>query len=167
MSAVILDGRKLAERLRAELKAKAVEVTATRGCPAQLTLVAAGEDPTALLYGAHVQRSCARIGLNCMLRRYPESIAETELRVEVAALGARGDVDGVALLLPLPEHIEQRMVTEVLPPHKDVDGLGPRNAGYLMLGVPQLCPQHRGRRAGAAALRGHRAARDERGRRGP
>ncbi len=140
MSAVILDGRKLAERLRAELKAKAAEVTASRGRPAQLTLVAAGEDPTALLYGEHVQRSCARIGLNCMLRRYPESIAETELRVEVAALGARADVDGVALLLPLPEHIEQRMVTEVLPPHKDVDGLGPRNAGYLMLGFPSFVP---------------------------
>ncbi|HEX6818059.1 MAG TPA: bifunctional 5,10-methylenetetrahydrofolate dehydrogenase/5,10-methenyltetrahydrofolate cyclohydrolase [Ktedonobacterales bacterium] len=140
MSAVILDGRKLAERLRAELKVEAAQVTASRGRPARLTLVAAGEDPTALLYAEQVLRSCSRIGLECVLRRYPATIAETDLRVEVAALGARADVDGVALLLPLPAHIEQRMVTEVLPPHKDVDGLGPRNAGYLMLGFPSFVP---------------------------
>jgi len=140
MSAVILDGRALAQRLRRELREKAAHVTHDRGRPAQLTLVAVGEDRTALLYAEQVARSCATIGVKCVLRRYPEQIAETALRVEVAALGARAEMDGVVLLLPLPTHIHQRMVTEVLPPEKDVDGLGPRNAGYLMLGFPSFVP---------------------------
>jgi methylenetetrahydrofolate dehydrogenase (NADP+)/methenyltetrahydrofolate cyclohydrolase len=140
MSAVILDGRALAQRLRRELREKAAHVTRDRGRPAQLTLVAVGEDRTALLYAEQVARSCATIGVECVLRRYPGKIAETALRVEIAALGARAEVDGVVLLLPLPAHIRQRMVTEVLPPEKDVDGLGPRNAGYLMLGFPSFVP---------------------------
>ncbi len=140
MSAVILDGRALAQRLRRELRQRAAEVRRDRGRPAHLTLVVAGEDRTALLYAEQVARSCAHVGVESVLRRYPEQIAETALRVEVAALGARAEVDGVVLLLPLPAHIRQRMVTEVLPPEKDVDGLGPRNAGYLMLGFPSFVP---------------------------
>lgn len=140
MGATVLDARGLGERLRAELAARAAQVTAERGRPALLTLVAVGEDETALLYAEQVARSCARVGVACALRRYPAEIAETALRVEIAALGARAEVDGVVLLLPLPRHIRQRVVTEVLPPEKDVDGLGPRNAGYLMLGFPSFVP---------------------------
>jgi methylenetetrahydrofolate dehydrogenase (NADP+)/methenyltetrahydrofolate cyclohydrolase len=140
MGAVVLDGRGLAERLRAELATKAAEFARAHGRPAQLMLIAAGEDPTALLYAAQVARSCARIGLTCTLRPYPAEIEETTLRVEVAALGARADVDGAVVLLPLPPQIRQRVVTEVLPSEKDVDGLGPRNAGYLMLGFPSFVP---------------------------
>ena len=140
MSATILDGRGLADDLRAQLTAEAARITAERGRAAQLVLVAAGEDPTAALYAGQVARSCLRIGLDCALRTLPAAIAETALRAEVAALGARADVDGVVLLLPLPQHIHQRAVTEVLPPEKDVDGLGPRNAGHLMLGFPSFVP---------------------------
>ncbi len=140
MSATILDGRGLADDLRAQLTAEAARITAERGKAAQLVLVAAGEDPTAALYAGQVARSCLRIGLDCALRTLPATIAETALRAEIAALGARADVDGVVLLLPLPAHIHQRVVTEVLPPEKDVDGLGPRNAGHLMLGFPSFVP---------------------------
>ncbi|HKS70612.1 MAG TPA: tetrahydrofolate dehydrogenase/cyclohydrolase catalytic domain-containing protein, partial [Ktedonobacterales bacterium] len=89
---------------------------------------------------AQVAASCARIGLDCALREYPPTIGETLLRAEIAVLGARADVDGVVVLLPLPRHIRQRVVTEVLPAEKDVDGLGPSNAGRLMLGFPSYVP---------------------------
>ena len=140
MGATILDGRALADALRARLVAEAERITRERGRPANLTLVAAGEDPTAALYAGQVARSCLRVGLDCLLRTFPADTSETTLRAEIAALGARADVDGVVLLLPLPRHIRQRVVTEVLPPEKDVDGLGPRNAGHLMLGFPSFVP---------------------------
>ncbi len=140
MSATILDGRVLAERLRMRLTTEAAAWVARAGRPAALTLVAVGDDPTALLYGEQVARSCQRIGVECVLRQFPAETTETALRIEVATLGARADVDGVVLLLPLPRHIRQRVVTEVLPPEKDVDGLGPRNAGHLMLGFPSFVP---------------------------
>lgn len=140
MGATILDGRGLAEALRRRLTAEAARIVAERGKPANLTLVAVGEDPQAALYAGQVARSCLRVGLDCALRSFPATTSEEALRAEIAALGARPDVDGVVLLLPLPRHIRQRVVTEVLPPEKDVDGLGPRNAGRLMLGFPSFVP---------------------------
>ncbi len=140
MSATILDGRSLADALRAQLTEEAARLTRERGRPIRLVLVAVGEDATAALYAGQVARSCLRVGLDCVLHSFPASTTETTLRGEIAALGARTDVDGVVLLLPLPRHIRQRVVTEVLPPEKDVDGLGPRNAGHLMLGFPSFVP---------------------------
>lgn len=140
MGAIILDGRELASQLRAELTDRAARFAEHRGRLARLALVAAGEDAAALLYADQVARSCERVGVSWSLHRYPAAIAEDALRQEVAALGEDTAIDGVVLLLPLPAHIRQRVVTEVLPPAKDVDGLGPGNAGHLMLGFPSFSP---------------------------
>lgn len=140
MSAILLDGRSLAADLRARLTDEARRRHRARGRPASLTLVSVGKDSTAALYAGQVARSCLRIGLDCVLRTYPQDVEETALRAEVAALGAEPEVDGVVLLEPLPDHIRLRIVTEVIPPEKDVDGLGPRNAGRLMLGFPSFVP---------------------------
>ncbi len=85
-------------------------------------------------------RACQRIGLGCSTLAYPFEIEEEELRTEVARLSDDPNTDGVLLLLPLPSHIRQQVVTEVLRPEKDVDGLGPRNAGNLLLGFPSFIP---------------------------
>lgn len=140
MDATILNGRALAKRTEETLRHEAERFSVTHDRPAALVLVAVGNDPTALLYAEQVRRLCGRTGVDCQLERFPAEIDETTLRLRVAALGGRGDVEGVVVLLPLPKHIRQRMVTEVLPPEKDVDGLGPRNAGHLMLGFPSFVP---------------------------
>jgi methylenetetrahydrofolate dehydrogenase (NADP+)/methenyltetrahydrofolate cyclohydrolase len=67
-------------------------------------------------------------------------VAEETVRGAVAELGASDTVEGVVLLLPLPPQVRQRVVTEALAPEKDIDGLGPRNAGRLMLGFPGYVP---------------------------
>ncbi|MDE3231321.1 MAG: bifunctional 5,10-methylenetetrahydrofolate dehydrogenase/5,10-methenyltetrahydrofolate cyclohydrolase [Chloroflexota bacterium] len=140
MSAITLDGRDLAARLRVELAREAAAFATRRGRAAQLALALVGSDATARLYAEQVRRASERVGLALTLQEYPAATDETALRAEVAALGARGDVDGVALLLPLPRHIRQRVVMEALPAAKDVDGLGPQNAGRLMLGFPSFVP---------------------------
>jgi len=140
MGAILLDGRGLAAALRARLTEEAQRWPRERGRPARLALVGVGDDPTAALYAGQVVRSCLRIGLECDLRTFPDDVTETALRAEIATLGARADVDGVVVLVPLPDRIRQRVVTEVIPPEKDVDGLGPRNAGRLMLGFPSFVP---------------------------
>jgi methylenetetrahydrofolate dehydrogenase (NADP+)/methenyltetrahydrofolate cyclohydrolase len=136
----ILNGRALAERLESDLRREGERFAREHDRPARLALVAVGDDPTALLYANQVGRACLRTGVDCQLQRLPADMDETTLRLRVAALGARNDYDGVVLLLPLPRHIRQRVVMEVLPPDKDVDGLGPRNAGHLMLGFPSYVP---------------------------
>ena len=85
-------------------------------------------------------RACGKIGLGCSTLAYPFEVEEEELRAEVATLSKDENNDGVLLLLPLPSHIRQQVVTEVLLPEKDVDGLGPRNAGNLLLGFPSFIP---------------------------
>ncbi|HUY78740.1 MAG TPA: bifunctional 5,10-methylenetetrahydrofolate dehydrogenase/5,10-methenyltetrahydrofolate cyclohydrolase [Ktedonobacterales bacterium] len=140
MGATILAGRELARQLQAELTQAAAQVADARGRAACLTLALVGADPTASFYAGQVAQSCAQIGVRCDMRSFPAEISETALRAAIAALSARADVDGVALLVPLPPHIRQRVVMEALAPEKDVDGLGPRNAGRLMLGFPGFVP---------------------------
>ena len=140
MDATILNGRALAERLESDLRREAERFVRAHDRQAGLALVAIDDNPTALLYAGQVGRACQRTGVDCQLQQFPAEMDETTLRLRVAALGARSDYDGVVLLLPLPHHIHQRMVMEVLPPEKDVDGLGPRNAGHLMLGFPSFVP---------------------------
>lgn len=140
VTAILLDGRDLAARLRVELAQEAQRFAARRQRAPHLTLAIVGSDATARLYADQVTRACQRIGLGYTLREFPADIEELALRAEMATLSARGDVDGVVLLLPLPRHIRQRVVMDVLSAAKDVDGLGPRNAGRLMLGFPSFVP---------------------------
>ena len=140
MNATMLNGRELAARLRVELADEAQRFTERRQRPAHLTLALVGSNATARLYAEQVTRACERAGLRLTLRRFRANVEEVALRAAVATLGARTDVDGVALLLPLPRHIRQRVVMEALPAAKDVDGLGPQNAGRLMLGFPSFVP---------------------------
>lgn len=140
MTATLLDGRELAALLRPRLVEDAIRFADAHDRRARLALALVGADATAALYAAQVERAGAHIGLEIVTRAFAEDVSELALRTEIAALGARADVDGVALLLPLPAHIRQRVVMEVLPASKDVDGLGPQNAGRLMLGFPSFVP---------------------------
>ena len=140
MTARMLDGRALVQSLRAQLTDEAARFAREHGRRCAITLVGVGEDPTAALYAGQVARTCLRVGLDCLLRSLPSSISEDNLRAIVSELGARDDVDGVVILLPLPPHIRQRIATEALAPEKDIDGLGPQNAGRLMLGFPSFVP---------------------------
>jgi methylenetetrahydrofolate dehydrogenase (NADP+)/methenyltetrahydrofolate cyclohydrolase len=140
MTAQLLDGRALTQALRMRLTDEAARFTHTHGRRAAITLIGVGEDPTAALYVGQVARSAMRIGLDCAVRSLPATTTEVTLRDLVTELGADEKVDGVVVLLPLPPHIRQRIVMEALAPEKDIDGLGPRNAGRLMLGFPSYVP---------------------------
>jgi methylenetetrahydrofolate dehydrogenase (NADP+) / methenyltetrahydrofolate cyclohydrolase len=140
VNATMLNGRALAASLRDELAREAQSFTERRKRQAHLALALVGDDATARLYAEQVARASQRAGLRLTLHEYRADVAEVALRAEVAALGASAEVDGVALLLPLPRHIRQRVVMDALPAAKDVDGLGPQNAGRLMLGFPSFVP---------------------------
>jgi methylenetetrahydrofolate dehydrogenase (NADP+)/methenyltetrahydrofolate cyclohydrolase len=140
MSATIFDSRPLVARMTAELQQEAAHFRQQHQRSARLAQIIAGHDPAAEVYSRQLVRSCRRIGLSCVTLAYPFEVAEEELRAEVAMLNEDPTTDGIVLLLPLPAHIRQRVVTEVLRPEKDVDGLGPRNAGNLLLGFPSFIP---------------------------
>ncbi len=140
MSAIIYDSRPLRVQLTEKLRREAHQFHALHHRPARLTQIIVGHDTAAEVYSRQLVRSCSSIGLSCATFAYPFEMNEEELRTEVAALSNDTTADGVALLLPLPSHIQQRIVTDVLRPEKDVDGLGASNAGNLLLGFPSFIP---------------------------
>jgi methylenetetrahydrofolate dehydrogenase (NADP+)/methenyltetrahydrofolate cyclohydrolase len=140
MVANLLDGRALAANLRSELRIHARTFTAAHGRAAHLALLAVGDDQNALLFGQQVIKVCRAIGVAYSLTRYAADVSEAAIRAQAAHASADPATDGVVVLLPLPDGVRQRAVTEVLAPAKDVDGLGPRNAGNLMLGFPSFVP---------------------------
>jgi methylenetetrahydrofolate dehydrogenase (NADP+)/methenyltetrahydrofolate cyclohydrolase len=87
-----------------------------------------------------VQRAARAIGVVTSWTAFAPDVAEHEMRAQVAHASDDPAADGVVVLLPLPKGVRQRVVTEVIAPGKDVDGLGPRNAGNLMLGFPSFVP---------------------------
>src|SRR5216684_2254826 len=140
MVAIIYDSKPLAMRMTEELCKEAARFRKHRHRPARLAQLVTGHDAAAEVYSRQLVRACRTIGLGCATLAYPFEIEEEELRAEVAALNDDANTDGVVLLLPLPAHIRQQVVTEVLRPEKDVDGLGPYNAGNLLLGFPSFIP---------------------------
>ncbi len=140
MTAIIYNAQPLISRMTESLRNEAAEFRQRHKRPARLAQLIAGHDTSAELYTRQLVRACRSIGLGCATLAYPFEITEEELRAEVATMNNEPNIDGVVLILPLPDHIQQRVVTDVLRPEKDVDGLGSRNAGYLMLGFPSFIP---------------------------
>jgi methylenetetrahydrofolate dehydrogenase (NADP+) / methenyltetrahydrofolate cyclohydrolase len=140
MAATIFDSKPLVARMTAELQSEAAQFRKQHRRSARLAQIIAGHDGAAEVYSRQLVRACRTIGLGCATLAYPFEVEEEELRAEVAALSNDVNTDGVLLLLPLPSHIRQQVVTEVLQPEKDVDGLGPHNAGNLLLGFPSFIP---------------------------
>ena len=140
MSAHIYNSRPLVERLKEELRTEATRFQQQHGRVAQLAQVIVGNDDAAQVYRRQLVHSCREVGVTCMTFARPFETSEAQLRTLVATLSEDATIDGVVLLLPLPSHIRQRVVTDVLRPEKDVDGLGSRNAGNLLLGYPSFVP---------------------------
>ncbi len=140
MTAIIFDSKPLATRMTEELRSEVAQFRRQHHRSARIAQVVVGHDAAAEVYSRQLVRSCRIIGLGCATLAYPFEIEEEELRTEVATLSEDPNTDGVVLLLPLPSHIRQRIVTDVLLPEKDIDGLGPRNAGNLLLGFPSFVP---------------------------
>lgn len=140
MTASIYDSTPLVARLTQELQHEAEAFRTRHHRSARLEQIIVGHDDAAKVYSRQLVRACHTIGLDCITHSHPFSMTEEELRAEVALLNEHTTTDGIILLLPLPAHIRQRFVTDVLRPEKDVDGLGSRNAGNLMLGFPNFIP---------------------------
>jgi methylenetetrahydrofolate dehydrogenase (NADP+) / methenyltetrahydrofolate cyclohydrolase len=135
MAAMMMDGRALAERIRAEV---AEEVRALGGVG--LVTVLVGDDPASQVYIRLKHQAAAEAGIVAEDVRLPEKTSEAELLEIVAGLNADEAVDALLVQLPLPEGIDEAKVIRALDPNKDVDGLHPLNAGELMLARPRIVP---------------------------
>ena len=139
-TATILDGRAVAEALRAELRAEAADLSARLGFTPILAIVNVGEDPAARSYIAGIKRACDRVGIVCRPLELPDTISTAELRATVRALNDERAVCGVLATLPLPLGLPIEAIADTLDPAKDIDGVTTINAGRLALGQPTFAP---------------------------
>ena len=133
----IVDGKKLAEELRVEVRARAAGLA---GGPPCLAAVLVGEDPASRIYLRNKRRACANTGLRSIQIDLPADTTEARLLEEVDRLNADTGVHGILVQLPLPEGIDAYRVIEAIDPQKDVDGLTPTNVGRLVAQRPGLYP---------------------------
>lgn len=136
MSARILDGKALAETVRAQVRAGVESFRARYGRGPGLDVVLVGDDPASVVYTRNKEKASNEVGMRGTLHTLPGSASEEEVIARVRALNADPSIDGILVQLPLPKHIDAQRVLDLIDPAKDVDGLHPVNAGMLALGRP-------------------------------
>ena len=140
MPANILSGKVIADEIKAEVAADAASLRDKHGISACLVAVRVGEDPASSVYVNSKVKTAAELGLISEHKHVDADISEAELADIVRELNDRDDVDGILVQLPLPKHIDERRILELVDPAKDVDGFHPINAGRLMQGHDTLVP---------------------------
>ena len=133
--ATLMDGKALAARVQAEVAAD-VQQLGELG----LATLLVGDDPASHLYVSGKHKAAEEVGIRSIDHRLPADTPEDELLALIAELNEDGEIDGILVQLPLPEHLDEALVIRAVDPAKDVDGLHPLNAGQLFLGRPTLVP---------------------------
>ena len=139
-TATILDGKALADGLRAELRADCDALAATLGFTPALAVLSVGDDPASRSYVTGIRRACERVGIAFRPVLLPGDCDEATLRAAVAGLNDEPEVCGVLVTLPLPSHLSPDVVATTLAPEKDIDGITLTNAGRLALGRRTFAP---------------------------
>lgn len=135
MTASIIDGKAVAAQVEAETAAQIARL-ASAGITPGLAVVLVGDDPGSRAYVNMKERDCERLGIRSFDTRLPEETTQDELEAVVERFNADPDVHGVLVQLPLPRHLDEERVIELIAPAKDIDGFHPTNLGRLLRGVP-------------------------------
>ena len=134
--AVLIDGKKLAEKICAEVAREAAELP-RKPC---LAAVLVGDDPASEIYVRNKERDCQKCGIDSRRFDLPAGTAQEELLSLIGELNRDGGVDGILVQLPLPKHIDESAVIDAISPEKDIDAFHPLNVGKMITGEPALWP---------------------------
>ena len=136
----IIDGKKLAERLRGEIAAGVSDLKASKGIVPGLAVILAGESPASVSYVTAKEKACREAGMLSREIRLAADVPERELLDIVARLNADPEIHGILVQLPLPAHIDPKAVIEAISPEKDVDGFTAVNVGRMLIGEKCFLP---------------------------
>ncbi len=131
--AMIIDGKKIAEEIKEELKQK-VTKQKEEGIQITLAVIQVGNDPASSVYVGNKKKACEYIGINSLSYELVESTTQEELLALVEKLNQDKSVNGILVQLPLPSHINEDLVIKTIDPAKDVDGFHPQSVGALSIG---------------------------------
>lgn len=136
MTAVKVDGQKLAEKIEAQVK-QAVEKLSQ---PPSLRAIIVGEDPASQTYVAKKEAACQRCGIGFQKHQLPATAAEAEITALIQQLNRQSEVGGILVQLPLPNGLDKDRILSAIDPAKDPDCLTPTNLGRLITGDCLVAP---------------------------
>ena len=136
MAAEILNGNRLAQRIRSQIRRELKKRKLTPG----LAVIQVGDDPASTLYIKHKQRDCKKVHFHSEVHRLPSETPQAALIQHIEGLNARQDVHGMLVQMPLPDTIDERAVIDTIAPNKDADGLTPVNLGNLLINRERVTP---------------------------
>ncbi len=136
MSAEVLNGTRLAQKIRSQIRKKLKELTFTPG----LAVIQVGNDPASSLYIKHKQRDCAKVHIHSELHHLQEDTSQQTLIHKIEELNSCQGIHAILVQMPLPEHINAQEVVDSIAPHKDADGLTPLNLGNLFINHESVTP---------------------------
>jgi methylenetetrahydrofolate dehydrogenase (NADP+)/methenyltetrahydrofolate cyclohydrolase len=136
----LLDGKIVSQAVKDELKQKVSQLKNEGKKIPHLAAILVGSNGASETYVASKVKSCEEIGFISTLIRLSDSVSEEELLAEVEKLNANNDVDGILVQLPLPKHISEQKIINVVDPLKDVDGFSSVNVGKMVQGLKTFIP---------------------------
>lgn len=139
MAARLIDGKKIAEEIKAELLQR-ISFLQSKSITPGLAVVLVGDDPASAVYVSSKAKMCETLGLFSQVHRCEEKTSEAELLELLAQLNSDPKIHGILVQSPLPKHIDEQRVFEHVATKKDVDGFHPFNRGRLQLGEETFAP---------------------------
>lgn len=128
---MLIDGKKIAQDIQAEIEKK---VAALEGRKPGLSVILVGDNPASHSYVRSKRKACASVGMISQVIELSATLSQADLLKQIERLNRDPSVDGILVQLPLPPHIEEKIVTSAIDPCKDVDGFHPINVGKMLLG---------------------------------
>lgn len=140
MSAVVISGKNVAEKIKQQL-ALQVDALVKQGKPRpKLVVILVGDHPASISYVTKKEKDAIEVGFLSEIRRFEETISEAELLEEITRCNHDSSIHGILVQLPLPSHIDKTKVIETIDPVKDVDGFHPVNIGRLHTNQDSFIP---------------------------
>ena len=137
--AKILSGKIVSARVKDELK-KEVEELSQRGKQTGLAIVLVGDDSASKVYVRNKEKACEEVGIYSEVHRLSENTSEEELLKLINELNENDKIDGILVQLPLPKHLDDKVIIDNIKPEKDVDAFHPSNVGKIMIGDYDFLP---------------------------
>ncbi len=136
----IIDGNKIAQEIRNEVRLKTLELRQQTGIIPGLAVILVGDDPASQVYVGRKSKACAEVGFLSREYKLPAETEEKKLLKIIKKLNKDDQIHGILVQLPLPGHISTENIIAAIDPDKDVDGFHPYNVGGLMAGTPLFLP---------------------------
>ena len=136
----ILEGRPVAAKVLAEVKAGVAALTVRTGVQPTLAVVLVGEDPASQIYVRNKKRAADDVGIASRDFLFPAGCSQAELVETIRKINADPSVHGILLQLPLPKGLDENEAVNAIAPAKDADGLHPMSLGNLLAGKPSMVP---------------------------